>query len=313
MPTALGIVVLAAGQVLFLLPFSLAATSEHQWASGYIIAMIVLGIALLTAFPIVEKLLSPQPFLPWRLLTDRTLLLVCAIDALFLFSNGTYQSYFTSYLQVVYDLSVSRAGYIDGIIGVVSGIWKLLIGLGIRRTKHFKWLLVPALAVHVLFLGLLIYFRRPDTATGFLIMCQLALGLASGTIVLCMNVGVVATVQHADIAATVALLGVSSYIGSAVGSAVSGAIWTNILPNKLEQLLPTSAKAEASDIYGSLQHQLSYPVGSAVRNAIVEAYASTQTWMLTAGTAIAGVALALALMIRNIDLEEREQVTGVTL
>jgi predicted MFS family arabinose efflux permease len=275
--------------------------------------MIVLGLTFLAAFPLVEKRISSQPFIPWRLLTDRTLLLVCAIDALFLFSNGTYQSYFVSYLQVVYDLSVSHAGYIDGIASVVSGIWKLLIGFFIRGTGHFKWLLVTALAVHALFLGLLIYFRHPGTATGFLVMCQLILGMASGTIVLCMNVGVVATVQHADIAATVALLGVSSYIGSAVGAAVSGAIWTNLLPDRLAHLLPDSAKGDAAAIYGSLQRQLSYPLGSTTRAAIAEAYASTQTWMLTAGTLVAGVALVLALMVKNIRLSEREQVVGVTL
>lgn len=275
--------------------------------------MIILGIAFLAAFPLVEKRFSPQPFIPWRLLTDRTLLLVCAIDALFLLSNGTYQSYFVSYLQVVYDLSVSHAGYIDGITSVVSGIWKLLIGILIRRTGNFKWLLIGGLAVHTLFLGLLIYFRHPDTATGLLVMCQLILGFASGTIVLCLNVGVVATVEHADIAATVALLGVSSYIGSAVGSAVSGAIWTNLFPGKLLQLLPESAKDDAMDIYGSLQRQLSFPPGSTARTAIAETYASTQTWMLTAGTLVAGVALALALALKNVKLSERGQVVGVTL
>lgn len=304
---------LAAGQILFLLPFSLAASAERQWASGHIIAMIVIGLALLAAFPLVEKRISRHPFIPWRLLTDRNLLLVCGISALFLFSNGTYQSYFVSYLQVVYDFSVSHAGYIDGIAGVVSGIWKLLIGVLIHRTGYFKWLLVTAIAVHALFLGLLIYFRHPDTATGMLVMCQLILGLASGTIVICLSVGVVATVQHADIAATIALLGVSSYIGSAVGSAVSGAIWTNILPGKLQQLLPDAIKGDALDIYGSLQRQLSYSTGTPARIAIAEAYASTQTWMLTAGTFIAGITLILALMIKNIKLSEIEQVVGVTI
>ncbi|KAJ3497871.1 hypothetical protein NLG97_g1568 [Lecanicillium saksenae] len=309
----LGIVVLAAGQILFLLPFSLAASSERQWASGHIIAMIILGIVFLAAFPLVEKRFSPQPFISWRLLTDRTLLLVCAIDALFLFSNGTYQSYFVSYLQVVYDLSVSHAGYIDGITSVVSGIWKLLIGVLIRRTGDFKWPLAIGLAVHALFLGLLIYFRHPDTATGLLVMCQLILGFASGTIVLCLNVGVVATVEHADIAATVALLGVSSYIGSAVGAAVSGAIWTNLFPGKLQQLLPDSVKGDAMEIYGSLQRQLSFPPGSAARIAIAQTYASTQAWMLTAGTLVAVIALILALALRSIKLAERGQVVGVTL
>lgn len=299
--------------ILFLLPFSLASDSQRKWASGHIIAMVIIGVAFLAVFPFVEKRISSQPFIPWRLLTDRTLMLVCAINALFLFSNGTYQSYFVSYLQVVYDLSVSHAGYIDGITTVVSGIWKLLIGFFIRGTGHFKWLLAAGIAVHALFLGLLIYFRHPDTATGLLVMCQIILGLASGTIVLCLNVGVVATVRHADIAPAVALLGVSSYMGGAIGAAVSGAIWTNVIPDRLEQLLPDSIKGDAAEIFGNLSRQLSYALGSAARTAIAEAYASAQTWMLTAGTLVAGVALSLALLLKDISLLETEQVVGVTL
>lgn len=275
--------------------------------------MIVIGIVLLAAFPFVEKRVSRHPFIPWRLLTDKTLLIVYGICVLFLFSNSAYQSYFVSYLQVVYDLSVSHAGYIDGVSSVVSGIWKLLIGVFIRGTGSFKWLLVTALAVHALFLGLLIYFRHTGTPAGLLVMCQIILGMASGTIVMCMNVGIVATVEHADIAATVALLGVCSYLGGAVGSAVSGAIWTSTLPSKLAEFLPESDKADVAKIYDSLQQQLSYAPGSPTRVAIAEAYAATQTWMLTAGTLVAGIALVLALMMKNIKLSAKEQVVGVTL
>lgn len=275
--------------------------------------MIVLGIVLLAAFPLVEKHISPHPFIPWRLLTDRTLLIVYTICALFLFSNSAYQSYFVSYLQVVYDLPISHAGYIDGISSVVSGIWKLIIGFFIRGTGSFKWLLVTALAVHALFLGLLIYFRHTGTAAGLLVMCQIILGIASGTIVICMNVGIVATVEHADIAVTVALLGVCSYLGGAVGAAVSGAIWTSTLPNKLSQFLPAADKGDMEMIYRSLQQQLSYAPGSPTRVAIADAYAATQTWMLTAGTLVAGVALVLAVLMKDIKLSAREQVVGVAL
>lgn len=50
-------------------------------------------------------------------------------------------SYFTSYLQVVYHLSISTAGYISSIYDVVAAVWMFPVGYLIRRTGQYKWLL----------------------------------------------------------------------------------------------------------------------------------------------------------------------------
>ncbi|KAJ5999479.1 hypothetical protein N7451_007289 [Penicillium sp. IBT 35674x] len=61
-------------------------------------------------------------------------------------------------------------------------------------------------------------------------------------------------------------------IGGSIGRAVSGSIWTNTFLHKLQQTLPESALPDSATIYGPLTAQLSYPVGSPTRDAIVETY-----------------------------------------
>ena len=304
---------LGSGEALFLLPFNLAGSAADKWASPHILAMIVLGFLLLfILFPLVERWAS-APFAPWKMLTSGTVLIICIINALFAIAEDTWSSYFTSYLQVVYGLSISHAGYINGISSVVGGIWQLMIGLLIRWSGRYKWLLLTATPIYALFVGLLIYFRTPSTRVGLIIMCQFFLSFASKAILLCVQVGVVSTVQHSEIATAVALLGLSGSIGFAIGDSISGAIWTNTLPHELAHLLPATAKAQAAAIYGSLTVQLSYPLDSPVRNAIIQACAIAQTRMLVASVVVSGVMLFFVFLVKDIKVSDVQQVKGTLL
>ena len=121
------------------------------------------------------------------------------------------------------------------------------------------------------------------------------------------------TVEHADVAVAIALLGLSGYIGGAIGNAISGAIWTNTLPDQLMKRLPKEAKGQVEAIYGSLKTQLSYPPGSPVRDAIVDAYATAQTRMLIAGIVATGIMLVLTVFLKNVRLNENRHVKGTVL
>jgi hypothetical protein len=99
-------------------------------------------------------------------------------------------------------------------------------------------------------------------------------------------------------------------MGSAVGSSISGAIWTHTLPGALQRLLPESVKADWETIYDSLEEQLNYERGTPVRQAIALAYASTQSKMLIAGTAIMALSLIWMFVIRDIKLT-KTQTKGV--
>ncbi|WWD20464.1 hypothetical protein CI109_104940 [Kwoniella shandongensis] len=307
----LGVFLLAAGLVLFLLPFSIAASAADQWKSPHIIAMLVVGFVLLICFGVAERYLAPRPFIPYKLLTSRTVLGACLCDFVYQIAYYCWASYFTSFLQVNYDTSISVAGYISSIFDVVSGIWLIGVGLLIKKTGYFRWLFLGAIPLYMLGVGLMIYFRKPHMHLGYIIMCQIFLAVGGGTMIICQQVAVLAASSHNDAAAVLALLGLFGTCGGAVGNSISGAIWTHTLPNALERLLPAESLPDLQDIYDSLEIQLSYPIGDATREAIMYAYAEAQSRMLIAGTAIMALALGFVFLIKNIKVSEVEQVKGV--
>jgi len=307
--SVIGVFMLAGGLALFLIPFSIASEAPNGWSSDYIIAMLVVGLVMLIAFGFVQRYLSPKPVIPYNLLVSRSVLGACLLSVTYQVSAYCYKSYFTSFLQVVFDVSLSEAGYIDGSWDIISGVFLIVVGIAIRKTGYFKWLLWIFVPVYMLGSGLLIYFRQPGMNVGFIVMCQVFLAMGGGTIIVCQQVGVLATSTHNNAAAVLGLLGVFGNIGGSVGNAISGAIWTHTLPGALQRTLP--ADVDWEEVYNSLDVQTDYPMGSEIRTAIMNAYAESQRNLVIAGTAIMALALVWTLMIKNTNLAKVEQVKGM--
>ncbi|WOO79991.1 Siderophore iron transporter mirB [Vanrija pseudolonga] len=307
----LGVFLVSAGMVLFLLPFSIATSIEDEWRSASVITMLVIGVACLAAFVLVERYFSPVPFIPFHLLSSRTVVGACMLNVSWQIAYYCWASYFTSYLQVVYNLSISKAGYIASIYDVVATVWLLPVGYLIRRTGYFKWVVLVSVPIYTLGEGLMIYFRKPGHHIGWIVFTQVLISIGGSAFTLVEQVAVLAAGSHNDAAGMLALLGLSGYFGGAIGNSVSGAIWTNTLPSALQSLLPEEALPDWEEIYESLEVQLSYDVGTDVRTAISLAYAQAQSRMLIAGTAIMGMALVSILLIKNIKVSDIEQVKGV--
>jgi MFS family permease len=306
----LGVILLASGLVIFLLPFTLADSAPSGWSTGYIIAMLVLGFFLLFLFILHERFLASQPFIPFSLLSDRSIIGGCLLSATYQVSYYCWASYYTSFLQVSINLTIAQAGYVMSTFDVVSGILLLFVGLLISKTGYFRWLLFIAVPLYIFGQGLMIYFRHPGTSVGYLVMCQIFISIGGSIIILCEQVAVLSAAKHQDIASVLAILSLAGWIGGAVGNTISGAIWTNSFSKALERLLPEDALPSLADIYGSLDTQLSYEVGSETRVAIQEAYAVAQKRMLIAGTAVMGLSLVWVFVIRNINVAKVQQTKG---
>ncbi|KIV89022.1 hypothetical protein, variant [Exophiala mesophila] len=306
-----GVFLFASGLVVFLLPFSLADAAPNGWATGYIIAMIVVGFVVLVLFGLYEAYLAPQPFLTASLLANRTIIGGCLLCGTYQIGYYCWASYFTSFLQVVNDLSISEAGYVSSTFDVVSGVLLLGVGFVIRKVGYFRWLLFIAVPLYIFGQGLMIYFRRPHQNIGFLVMCQIFISIGGSVIIICEQLAVLAAADHQHVAAVLALLYVVGNIGGAIGNTISGAIWTNTFGQALARFLPEEEQANLEDIYNSLDVQLSYEWGSAARLGIQEAYAYAQQRMLIAGTCIMGLALVWVLLIKNINLAKIDQVKGM--
>jgi len=306
----LGVFLLTAGLSLFLLPFTIAGSAEDDWKSAHIIVMLVIGFCCLIAFALAERFLAPVPFLPWEMLSDRTVIGACLIDATYQIAYYCWFDYFTSYLQVVFGTSLATAGYIASIFDVVSGVWLFCVGFAIKGTNCFRWLLWIAVPLYLLGVGLMIHFRQPEWSVGYTIMCQVFIAFAGGTMIICQQVAVLSASDHNNAASALAFLNVFGNIGGGIGGSISGAIWTHTMPDALQRYLPADAVGDWETIYEDLATQLSYERGTPVRDAIIEAYASAQSKMLIAGTAIMATSLIWMFVIRDVKLT-KQQTKGV--
>lgn len=306
-----GVVIFSAGLIVFLLPFEIASSAPNGWSTGYIIAMIVVGFVMLIIFILHEVYLAPAPMLNFSFISDRTVIGACLLDATYQISYSCWANYYTSFLQVVNNLTLSQAGYVMNTFDVVSGVLLLIVGFLIRRTGRFKWLLYISVPLYVFAQGLMIYFRRPNQSVGYLVMCQIFISIGGSVFIIVQQLAILAAVDHQHVAAVLALLNVVGTVGNAMGSNISGAIWTNTFKKALARDLPLSEMGNLDKIYENLDTQLEYPVGSAARLAIQKAYAYAQTRMLASGTGIIGLAFLWILLIRNIDLTKVQQVKGM--
>jgi MFS family permease len=306
-----GLFLIAGGLALFLLPFSLYSYQTNGWRSALVISMVVIGGLMLIAFGLYEKYLAPKTFIPWSLLTNRTVIGACILAATLFVEFYIWDSYFSSFLQVVNNLSVTKASYVVNIYSIGSCFWALVVGSLIRYTGRFKWLaLYFGVPVTILGVGLMIKFRQPDTNVGFLVMCQIFIAFGGGTLVICEEIAVMAATSHQYIAVVLAVEGMFANVGGAIGSTIAGAIWTGTFPNKLAEYLPADAQANLTDIYESLDVQISYEWGSETRNAIAHAYGESQRYMLIAATTILILALVSVAVWRDIQVKDFKQTKG---
>ncbi|KAL2291938.1 hypothetical protein FJTKL_10640 [Diaporthe vaccinii] len=307
----LGVLLCVAGFSLLLLPFSLASYQADKWRSGTVISMLVIGVLCLITFPLYEKYIAPKTFMPYSLFKNRNVLAASLLGGNTWISFYCYKLYFSSYLQVVYDLSVSEAGYIVNIFNIVSCAWAVPVGLLIRYSDRFKWLALISVPIWILFTGLMLKFRMPGTNVAYVVMCEVFTSLAGGTLAQVQQIAVMGSVPHRDVAVALAVLALVTAVGGAIGQSISGAIWTNTLPGLLRSYLPEELKANSTTIYGDLSIQLSYDWGSPAREAIVRAYGETQKYMLIASLASAAGSLVWVSILKNECLSDKQQTKGV--
>jgi hypothetical protein len=212
---------------------------------------------------------------------------------------------------VVNDQSISHASYIVQVYTVGSCLSSIAAGILIHYTGRFKLAcLYFGIPLSILGMGLMIYFRRPDTNIGYIVMCQILISAAAGVIIICDEIAIMAAASHQHIAVVLAVVSMFSNVGGAIGLTVAAAIWQGVFPKKLAAYLPASELPDLLTIYEDINTQLSYPVGSSARIAIQHAYGDAQMMMLIAGSAVWVIGIGAVLMWRDIKVIGIKQVRG---
>lgn len=304
----IGAFILAAAFVLTLLPFSLESYGRAQYKSATFIAMIVIGVLLFPVFAAWEAYGARVQFIRWEILNDRTVLGACSLAAILYFSFYCWDLYYYYFVIVVYNLSISMTGYMTQIYNVGSCFWGVVFGVWVRYIKTFKYTcLCFGLPLMMLGAGLMVHFRGQERNIGYIVMCQIFIAFAGGTLVIGEDMAVMCAAGDKEgIPLVLSLISLSSKVGGAIGYAVAAAIYTNTFPSTLYDKLPESAKADYATIYaGGYVTQMTYPVGSEIRNAIDYAWGKSQRNGSIAATCILVLAIPAIAVWRNYRVDKK--------
>ncbi|KAI1623828.1 siderophore iron transporter [Exophiala viscosa] len=309
---AIGVALFGAGVTVFLLPFTLAASSYKSWGSGIEITMFVVGGVLIIAFVVYEWFWSPKSFIAFSLLKDRNVLGACIFNLATGMAYFVWESYYTSWLQVVAGLSITHAGYVGSIYWNCVGLAGIVSGLVVRQTGDFKWVAFAGTCLMTLGVGLLIHFRKLGVDVGYIVMCQLFIGFGGGIItiaqylaLLAPSVGKKQNTQR-SVAVLLSLSSLFSKIGAAIGLCIAGGIWTNEFLDSLTRRLPDTYKSQAEQIYGSLVYQLLALENPLTKDAVLGAYDDMQRKLTITATALYALAFVGLALWQDVKLEEVE-------
>lgn len=107
-----GVILAIAGLCLILIPLSHFPGTEEGWPRNTFTVMSIVGELSFGAFILWELFPYPLTCFPWRLMTNRNLLGGCLVVMLSAASIAFWCSYYSSYLQVVHDQTIAKAGAI---------------------------------------------------------------------------------------------------------------------------------------------------------------------------------------------------------
>lgn len=308
---ALGLLLIMSGLALFLLPFNIYSYQAKGFASPMIICMIVFGAALIVSFACWERYGAPVTFIPYHLLKDRTVLGANLLAAVIFFGFYMWNGMFFSFLQVVSGLNFTEATYMGNIYSLGSCLWSFAAGLLIAKTGRFKaQALFFGVPFTLLGAGMMIHWRQPDINIGWIILCQIFIAFAGGTLVITEQIAVMAATTHQYVAVVLAVQFMFSSVGGAIGQTVSTAVWTGTFRHHLVRFLPASEQSKVDTLYSDLVAQLAYPEGTPARAAVQAAYAESQKWQLTAAIASLSLMFPCVIAWRNYDLKMHKQVKG---
>ena len=216
--------------------------------------------------------------------------------------------YFQSYLLVVMDQSVTVAGYIVQVFTFTATVTTIIIGLLIKKTRHYKRFVVIGAVVYVIGLAAMILFRNEDASIFTLIGAQMLIGVGGGMLHQPAQTGVQASVSHQEVAAITAIFLTLLELGGAIGNAISGAIWSNNIPAKLRKYLPPETLHQADDIFSDVDLAANgWAMGNPTRTAINRAYQVTMTKLLIVAVVAAIPVLIFSFFMEDYDLSQINQ------
>ncbi|EXK44712.1 MFS transporter, SIT family, siderophore-iron:H+ symporter [Fusarium oxysporum f. sp. lycopersici 4287] len=305
-----GLVLLVLAFSLILAPLTVAGGTASHWRSWYIILPLVLGFCFMIAFITWEQRGARHPLIPFHLLRDRGVWSALAVRSLLNLAWCTQGNYLYTILIVAFDFSIENATRIISFFSFFGVITGVLAGLVIFKIRRLKFIIVGGTLLFMVAFGVLILYPggASTSSQDGIIGAQILLGVAGGFFAYPTQASIQASATREHVAILTGLYLSFYNVGSALGTCLSGAIWTQTLYKALKHNLDFQPdETLAKRIYNSPFAVIpDYPVGTAIRDAIISSYSSVQRLLCIAGICVCIPMIIFALALRNPRLSEQQ-------
>ncbi|TVY85123.1 Siderophore iron transporter [Lachnellula suecica] len=295
-----GTVLFTCGFAMFLLPFTLAATTTSRWSTPYIDALLALGGVFLITLPFYEKYVAKHPLVPVHYFKNPTIIMSVLLIATDSLGFGATHTYLYPWATVAHNLSVRDATFYTFVNGVTQCLFGLIAGAIMFKTRKYKWLLMAAVTIRLIGYGVMIRLRGANNSIAEIVIVQLIQGTGSGIVQTAVVVSAQIVVPHAEMAQITALVICFSFLGSSIGSSIAGGIYTGTFKQALRSHLGDSASESLVDsLFDSILGVL--PVwGSPERMAINLAYSDVLRYITYAALGTSAIGFILVWFMPNL-------------
>ncbi|HMD52393.1 MAG TPA: MDR family MFS transporter [Solirubrobacteraceae bacterium] len=295
----LGTVLLGAGLSAIVLMTSLGGTS-YPWGSTLIVGLGIAGVALITAFLLVERRAS-EPILPPQLLKNRVFALTSAVGFVVGFALFGAVTYLPLFLQVVTGASPTGSGL--QLLPLMGGLLITSIASGQVITATGRYKAFPIAGTAVMVLGLYLLSTLDATSSRTTIFAfMFVLGLGLGMVMQVLVLAVQNAVEYSDLGVATSGATLFRSMGGCLGTAVLGAIFSNRLSDELKTFLPASAAAHAST--GEVNPKQLTRLPPELRASYVHAFTSALSSVFLVAAAIGVAAFVLSWFVRELPLRK---------
>ncbi|KAF5366833.1 hypothetical protein D9758_006517 [Tetrapyrgos nigripes] len=304
---AFGLILLGFGWSLLLIPFSLKTYAKGGWSNPSVIAMMVVGGIFIICYVLFERFLAKVPSFPSRLLKNKTFIMAIVIDTMYMLAGQIRGLYFSSYMYIVKDWSVSSWTYFNNTMTLALCVFGIVAGLAFRWTHRYKPLQIIGLCIKIIGIGILLKGHRATDDTGALAMSQVLIGMGGAFSVVGSRVASQASVSHQDVAVVISLLSLWSKVGSATGAALAAVIWTDKMPKMLRLYLPSDVTdAEVKTFFGNIRSIRGYGIDDPIRQGAIRAYRETLWYLVVPAVALSFIPLIAACFQTNFYLGKQQ-------
>ncbi|MBW0477071.1 hypothetical protein O181_016786 [Austropuccinia psidii MF-1] len=295
-----GLLLLTISCGMLLLPLTWRVVGAESWFDSKRCSCLAVGLIFLILFVKYESVYAKYPVVPIRLLKHRTLLMGSSVCFWHFICQYTYESYFTSFLQVARFTSPRDAQYIQQSYLFTACISAMLCGLLVKWTQRYKIWVIIGILLHGVGMLMMVRSRKLDNPMAEIVISQIIGGFGGGFTTLAAQLGVQAVVKHSDVGISTAVFLTITQIGGAVGSSFAGSVWNSGLLKALTRRLPLSEHHNIEKIVGDLRFTLEYEGINRIK--INESYIEVQrilNWLALLGLI---PCLVSGMMMANVDL-----------